>query len=99
MNYKDFNVAGNDYVDLYSLAIGDYFMEDTYADVYEVESIELEDVGFDGKKNMQTVVKTLNLTENIEQDWFYDKKFSAYAPVLVKLTPKYDKLVQRGKVL
>jgi hypothetical protein len=73
--YSDFNIVGNDYVDLYSLCVGDYFMEDTYPEVYIVTAIK------DG------IVTSHDLTSNDPGvDWFYS--MSAYAPCLVKLEPK-----------
>jgi len=87
MDYTDFNTVGNKYVDLYSLSVGDYFMEDTYPEVYVVRKIVMEDETY-GK--LQKIVKTENITNGGNQNWFYDREIgSAFAPCLVKLSPKF----------
>ncbi len=88
MNYKNFNsVVGKHggYWDLYDLAVGDYFMEDTYPEVFQVKEIVIEDVSGEGQ--METVVKSWNVTDNVDCDWFYARQHSAYSPCLVKLEP------------
>jgi len=79
-NYKDFKVVfvgHSGYVDLYDLKVGDYFMEDTYPEVYQVRATAspggsvLADCITDGVKGIE---------------WMYAA--SAYAPCLVKLEPK-----------
>ena len=89
MDYKDFVsvwTPPTGYIDLYELDTGDYFMEDTYPDVYQViaviEGKEVADGSF-GK-----VVESINLTNKIFQDWFYRTEYSAYAPILIKLEKK-----------
>lgn len=84
-NWKDFKVAGDYYIDLYDLRIGDYFMEDTYPEVYQVTRVEHRDgIG------MCPIVLAHDLTDNIKDvEFFYNKDGGkAYAPVLVKLEPK-----------
>jgi hypothetical protein len=82
-NWRDFNVVGSYYTDLYDLRIGDYFMEDTYPEVYQVTRVEYRD----GKP---TVVLSHDLTDNVKDvEWFYDREAGrGYAPTLVKLEPK-----------
>jgi hypothetical protein len=85
MDYRDFNILSQ--VDLYDLKVGDYFMEDTYPDVFRIDEIVVEDKGFT-TINLQTVYKTFNITENETCDWFYDRGSPAYAPTLLKLKEK-----------
>lgn len=42
MDYKDFNIVGNMPTDLYDLKVGDFFMEDTYPEVFVVRLDFLE---------------------------------------------------------
>jgi hypothetical protein len=85
-NWKNFTalfVGQTGYVDLYDLSIGDFFMEDTYPEVYQVKNIVNKEIG----GRLGRVVETFNVTEEKTCDWFYDTNHSAYAPVLVKLIP------------
>ncbi len=76
-NWRDFKTACDNYVDLYSLKVGDFFMEDTYPEVHQVTSI-----------NGRTVYAH-NLTKDMKNEpWYYAADYPAYAPCLVKLEPK-----------
>ena len=86
MNYKSFNAtmgthAG--YWDLYEFKVEEYFMEDTFPEVYQVISIGQEEVQ---PGQIEMVVRTWNITDNVPCDWFYSKEY--WSPALVKLTPK-----------
>jgi hypothetical protein len=83
-NFSAIWVGQTGYIDLYDLRVGDYFMEDTYPDVYEVKSI-VEKTRPDGA--IDTVVETFNITDEVPCEWFYHRNYQAYAPVLVKLEP------------
>ena len=82
-NWKDFNVVGGYYTDLYDLRIGDFFMEDTYPEVYQVMIVEHRD-------GRPPVVLANDLTDDIKDiEFFYDRvNGKAYAPTLIKLEPK-----------
>ena len=85
-NWKNFTalfVGQTGYVDLYDLSIGDFFMEDTYPEVYQVKNIVKKE--FNGK--LENVIETLNITDEKPCDWFYNTEYKQYAPVLVKLLP------------
>lgn len=75
MNHKDFNAVGNYYVDLYDLKVGEYFMQDTYSDVFLVTEIKEEDVeGTPEDTNIQLCIYTQNITNDVPCRWFYDRK-------------------------
>lgn len=76
-NWRDFKIVGGNYVDLYSLKVGDFFMEDTYPEVHQVTKISCR------------TVYAHNLTDNRENEpWYCDPGYPAYAPTLIKLEPK-----------
>ena len=84
-DYRHFNFSGSMPIDLYDLRIGDYFMEDTYPEVYQVTRVEHRDgIG------MSPVVLAHDITDDIKDvEFFYSRDGGkAYSPVIVKLEPK-----------
>lgn len=79
-NWKDFDVVGENYIGPNDLKVGDYFMEDTYPEVYKVTAI-----GFNPEVGMN-VVTAHDLTRDQPGSTWYGQ--GAYAPVLVRLKPK-----------
>ena len=77
---KDFSVVGSDYVDIYSLQVGDYFMQDTYPEVYIVTGAK------QGESGLKMVVAHDLTCDEPDTHWGYSN--SAYAPCVVKLVPK-----------
>ena len=75
-DHRNFKAVGEDYIDLYDLTIGDYFMEDTYPEVYVIVRIE-------GR-----YVYVHNLTDDEPDRMFYAEGHSGYGPCCIKLEPR-----------
>ena len=76
LDYRDFVFAGNSKVDLYDLNVGEYFVEDTYPEVYRVMHVS------------GNLVHTFDLTDKRTCRWEYDRSYPAYAPTVYDV--KFD---------